>query len=144
MKIEVHGDTELVSSVYVELTAQGFVHLLVNTAARGAPYQVSGGWGLYAQTVQTLEMPTHRVVAVHHVTNDRAVLSSILSDEEGDFRPGAEVVLIAEDESEVELVQGIVYESQCKDQIEVLFVPLHAKLAPKELARWQPPTAAAF
>ncbi|KWT98032.1 hypothetical protein APY03_0703 [Variovorax sp. WDL1] len=125
----------------MELTAQGFLHLLVNTKDRGAPYQVSGGWSLYAQIVQDAQMPKHRVVAIHPLTDDRAELAAILRDDEGDYRVGAEVVLIAEGEAEGELVQGVAYEAQCKDQVEVLFVPIQANLAPKEVAAWKPPGA---
>ena len=127
MKIEVVGNTSLVTSVTVELDEETKeLHILINTRDRWVPHQLSGGWGLFtAQCPRDEPIPDYRLIAVGF-------------DEHGEL-PGAEVVFLPEGmEERFTLLSGVAHHATEKDQISYLLTPRRLPQSTKlqHLANW--------
>jgi hypothetical protein len=114
MKIEVHGDTGLVESVYADVDENsGLLHLFITTSERWVSHQLSGGQGHFSRMCpEGAAPPRHRLIAIGD-----AHLEALC----------AEVVFLPDNDHEAGLLFGSAFHQQEKDQLHYLVLPAQTR-----------------
>lgn len=122
MKIEKFDARKNVTSAVVSINAQGMVSVLINMATKTHLCSYQG----YSLNLLRNDK-TDGAIPKHVCFRVSPGYSEVEYSDDG---TGTEVVVIAETPAEDLLLNGLHYESQCKEQHEILFVP-------KSMLVWQ-------
>jgi hypothetical protein len=131
MKIFIYGESALVSSVYVS-EIEGGLDLIINARERWIPFQRRGSSSEHMAISHrnTGAIPVHDSIEVMTVNDD------------GSPDKICEVVLEPETPEEIQLLRGMAYASQEKEQILMLYVKPEQKMRVRPLAQYTAPAAA--